>query len=277
MTFASEGEPTQPAPAAEHLAPSLLSAGRFRSSAASHPGSVRTRNEDRFVNRPDLGIWAVADGAGGHQAGDVAAALVAAALHRMPVGLGAAQLLAEARLRVSQAHEELRSEAARRGPTAVMATTIVVLLARGDYFACLWAGDSRAYLLRGGELRQVTHDHSYVQELVDAGAISAAEASAHPRANVITRAVGSNIDELDLDKVSDRLRVGDRFLLCSDGITKSVPERDLAELLAIAGDTAAEQLLTVALERKADDNITAVTVDVLPDAEDTKGPWGSAG
>src|SRR3981189_148247 len=97
------------------IAVSALSAGRFRSSAATHVGTVRTRNEDNFVNRPDLGVWAVADGAGGHQAGEVAAAMVAEALGAVPGGLGAAQLLHEARARIVPAHDLLRAEAARRG------------------------------------------------------------------------------------------------------------------------------------------------------------------
>src|SRR5919206_4829592 len=138
------------------IAASVSSAGRFRSWAATHVGTVRTRNEDSFVNRPDLGVWAVADGAGGHQAGEVAAGVVTDTLGTVPGGLDAAQLLHEARTRIAQAHELLRAEAARRGADAVLATTIVVLLARDDHYACLWAGDSRAYLLRRARLIQVT-------------------------------------------------------------------------------------------------------------------------
>jgi protein phosphatase/serine/threonine-protein phosphatase Stp1 len=245
------------------IAASVLSAGRFRSWAATHVGTVRTRNEDAFVNRPDLGLWAVADGAGGHQAGEVAAAMVTEALGAVSGGLGAAQLLHEARARIFRAHDLLRAEAARRGADAMLATTVVVLLARGDHYACLWAGDSRAYLLRRGRLIQVTHDHSLVQELVDAGTISAEDAAHHPRANIITRAVGAAGEPLDLDKISDRLQPGDRFLLCSDGLSKTVPQGDLADLLARA-ETPTEHLISAALERRVDDNVTAVAVEVLP-------------
>jgi protein phosphatase/serine/threonine-protein phosphatase Stp1 len=247
------------------IAVSALSAGRFRSWAATHVGTIRTRNEDNFVNRPDLGVWAVADGAGGHQAGEVAAAMVTEALGGVPGGLGAAQLLHEARARIVRAHDLLRAEAARRGADAVLATTIVVLLARGDHYACLWAGDSRAYLLRRGRLIQVTHDHSLVQELVDAGTISAEDALHHPRANIITRAIGADSEPLDLDKVSDGLQPGDRFLLCSDGLSKIVPQGDLADLLA-RPEMPAEHLVSAALERRADDNVTAVAIEVLPNA-----------
>jgi serine/threonine-protein phosphatase Stp1 len=239
------------------------SAGRFRSCAATHVGTVRTRNEDNFVNRPDLGIWAVADGAGGHQAGDVAAQIVTDALAEVPPGLGAAELLAEVRLRIGQAHDNIRAEAARRGAHAVLATTIVVLLAHRDHYACLWAGDSRAYLMRGGTFGQVSHDHSLVQELVDAGALRPEQALSHPRANVITRAVGADVSTLDLDKKTDRLRFGDRFLLCSDGLSKILPERQITEIMASAAPSPAECLIAAALERRADDNVTALTVEVL--------------
>jgi serine/threonine-protein phosphatase Stp1 len=241
-------------------------AGPFRSCAATHVGTVRRRNEDSFVNRPDLGIWAVADGAGGHQAGDIAARLVTEALAEVPGGLAAAELLAEVRLRLTHAHDSIRAEAARRGAQAVIATTIVALLAHRTYFACLWAGDSRAYLMRGGRLSQVTHDHSLVQELVDAGAISTAEALHHPRANVITRAVGADFSALDLDKATDWLRPGDRFLLCSDGVSKVLPEAEIAVLLSGDDPSPAERLIAAALDRRADDNVTAVTVEVAASA-----------
>ncbi len=243
----------------------VVSAGRFRSSAATHEGAVRSRNEDNYVNRPDLGLWAVTDGAGGHQAGDVAARIVVDSLKALPKGLGAAEKLAEVRLRVDHADGLLRAEAARRGGDAVLASTVVVLLAHDDYFACLWAGDSRAYHLRAGQFVQVTHDHSLVQELVDAGTISAAEAQTHPCANIITRAVGAGDEALVLDKVTGRLQSGDRFLLCSDGLFKTLPNRDLAGLLAADSD-AAERCLAAALARQADDNVTAVAVEVLSGA-----------
>ena len=237
-------------------------AGRFRSWAATHVGTVRTRNEDNFVNRPDLGIWAVADGAGGHQAGDLAAQMVTDALSEVPAGLAAAELIAEVRLRIAEAHDSIRAEATRRGGNAILATTIVVLLAHRDYYACLWAGDSRAYLLRGERLVLVSHDHSLVQELVDAGALRPEEAQHHPRANVITRAVGADL-ALALDKKSERLQPGDRFLLCSDGLSKILPEREIASLLEVEDGSPAEALIAAALDRQADDNVTAVAIEVV--------------
>ena len=159
-------------------------------------------------------------------------------------------------------HARLREEAARRGPDVMVASTVVVMLARGDHFACLWAGDSRAYLLRGGMLRQITRDHSLVQELVEAARSAPDEAINHPRGNVITRAVGAEIDEVLLDKVSDRLLPGDRFLLCSDGLCKTLPESELASLLAAIDGTPPQAVIDAALALDASDNVTAVMVEV---------------
>jgi len=238
-----------------------MTAPHFRSWAVSHPGAKRKHNEDSYVDRPDLGVWAVADGAGGHQAGEVASSMIAEALEAITPGLSASELLAEVRLAIERTHEALRNEAARRGPDVVVASTVVVMLARGEHFACLWAGDSRAYLLRHGVLRQITRDHSLVQELVEAGAIRPEEALNHPRGNVITRAVGAELDDFVLDKVSDRLIPGDRFLLCSDGLCKTLPEDEIAGLLGTGDGAAPQALVNAALAARVSDNVTAVTVE----------------
>lgn len=235
---------------------------QFHSWSTTHQGAVRTYNEDRFVDRPELGLWAVADGAGGHQAGDVASSMIAAALDAMPAGLAAAELLAQVRLRITDTHAALCAEAARRGPGTIIASTVVVLVARDAHFACLWAGDSRAYLLRDGAMTQISRDHSLVQELVDAGEIRAEDAEGHPQANVITRAVGAETDAFELDKVSGRLLPGDRFLLCSDGVCKTLPDAMIATLLGSpAGVPVTEVMIAAALARGATDNVTAVGVE----------------
>jgi protein phosphatase/serine/threonine-protein phosphatase Stp1 len=235
--------------------------GCFRSYAATHAGTADRRNEDAYLNRPDLGIWAVADGAGGHESGEIASAEVVGLLQTVDVGLSASEMLAEVRSRLEAAHARLHAEASRHGAGAVVATTVVVLLARDDHFACLWAGDSRAYLLRGRTLTRITRDHSLVQALVENGTISEAEAARHPQANVITRAVGADSEALELEKRTGQLLVGDRLLLCSDGLSKTLPEELLAELLCGDDDTVAERLVTAALMAKVADNVTAVTID----------------
>jgi serine/threonine protein phosphatase Stp1 len=239
-----------------------MSAVHLRSWATTHPGMKRRHNEDAYVDRPDLGIWAVADGAGGHDAGEVASGMIRESLEAIPPGLSASELLAEVRSRIETTHAALRAEAQRRGPDVIIASTVVVMLARDDHFACLWAGDSRAYLLRDGALQQITRDHSLVQELVESGMIRPEEAERHPRANVITRAVGAEMDEFVLDKVSGPIQAGDRFLLCSDGLCKTVPDGELANLLGHdAGVPPPETLVAAALALNAADNVTAVAVE----------------
>ena len=236
----------------------------FRVWAETHNGAVRKHNEDALVSRPEIGLWAVADGAGGHASGEVASGMLAATLGEAPGDLPAQEMLVDLRERVGQVHEALKREAERRGEGAMIASTIVILLVRAGHFACLWAGDSRIYLLRGGVLEQVTRDHSLVQELVDAGAISAEQAENHPQANVITRAVGS-YDELELDKVSGKLEPGDRFLLCSDGLCKTLDDATMTAILNSSGEAGpGVELIGAALERDVRDNVTAVVVDVLP-------------
>jgi len=252
----AEAPPTE---AADRTAPGLPRPppGLLTSQGVTHPGAVRPRNEDAFVDRADIGLWAVADGAGGHGAGDVASAAVAATLQDLPPGLSAAELLAQVRQRIAGVHAALRAQAEEAGPGRIIATTVVVLLARNGHFACLWAGDSRAYLLRDGHFLRLTRDHSVVQDLVEAGLLPAEEAENHPQANVITRAVGA-IGELELDKVKDRIAPGDRFLLCSDGLFKALPEGEIAAQLVAGGGPA--ELLAAALARGARDNVTAVMI-----------------
>jgi serine/threonine protein phosphatase Stp1 len=239
-----------------------MTADQFRSWATTHVGTVRSHNEDTMVCRPDLGLWAVADGAGGHARGEVASRMIAEALESIPADLSAAAMLSEIRNRMSATHAALREVASET--QELCASTVVVLVARDAHFACLWAGDSRGYLLRDGQLEQITKDHSLVQELVDAGAITAEQAENHPRANVITRAVGADSDELELDKVTSRLVAGDRFLLCSDGLCKTMADAEMAQILRLPGESELSQLLVdAALANRVRDNVTAVTIEVM--------------
>jgi len=229
----------------------------FESAIRSHVGRRRKINEDAVLGRPDLGLWAVADGMGGHDAGEVASAMVVDGLGACPPGLSLDD-------RTTAAREVLKAVAARlaalgaEGPSRrTIGSTVVALLAGPDAFACLWAGDSRAYRARRGAIAQLTCDHSLVQELVDAGEIAAADAAAHPNANIITRAVGAGA--LDLDCVTGDLRPGDAFLLASDGLTRLMSEAELLDALQAADlDAAADGLIDACLERGAPDNVSFV-------------------
>ncbi len=229
--------------------------------AETHTGRVRKHNEDALVSLPEMGLWAVADGAGGHSAGDFASNMIARSLSAIPPEATPQEALREVRTRISDVHLALRQEARQRGPDTIIASTVVVLLIRGSHFACFWAGDSRAYLLRDGVVQQITRDHSLVQELVDSGAITAEAAECHPQANIITRAVGADSDTLELDKVSGQLLIGDRFLLCSDGLCKSLSASSIQSMLAgDIGSNIAETLIQAALDGGSRDNVTAIVV-----------------
>jgi protein phosphatase/serine/threonine-protein phosphatase Stp1 len=143
----------------------------------------------------------------------------------------------------------------------IMATTAVVVIARDDHFACLWVGDSPAFLLRGDILTKITRDHSLVQDLVESGIISETEATNHPQANIITRAVGADDETLELDKRTGQLVPGDRILLCSDGLSKTLTAEELAQLLAVADGADAERLVMAAVGARATDNVTVVTIE----------------
>jgi len=231
--------------------------------ALSSAGSVRKHNEDNLLSRPDLGLWVVADGAGGHQSGAMASSMIVDRLNQLagdfPISR-MAELVCEV---LRSVHAQLRTNARARGREVVIASTFVALILRDDRFVCLWVGDSRAYLLRQGELRQITKDHSLVQELVDLGQLAAADADRHPHANVITRAVGAASDGLELDQTGGAIELGDRFLLCSDGLSKTL---DLNEMIRLMSSTDAtppsQQLIDAALARHVRDNVTAIVVEI---------------
>lgn len=231
----------------------------FRSSAATHPGARRPVNEDAWLNRPDIGLWAVADGAGGHEAGAAAARAAISALDDIASQLTGGELLAEVRRRLGCVHEALRHAAAERGADVMMATTIVALIARQGHFACVWAGDSRLYRWQGAQFEQMTRDHNLVQEMIDRGE----DGSTCVEPNVITRALGSPMAEPGLEKVTGAVMPADRFLLCSDGVTKVFTDDALAVLLGEGtGETGAERIVAAACARGAGDNVTAVVVEI---------------
>jgi serine/threonine-protein phosphatase Stp1 len=227
--------------------------------AASHPGAVRIQNQDSYICRPRLGLFSVADGVGGHSEGDVASSQVVTLLGEISETAPPSERLAEVRTRLNAAHCRLLEEGRTRAPQVTLATTVVVLMLHQDHFAFLWAGDSRGYLLRDGTLHRLTSDHSVVQELVDSGAITPAEAETHPQGNVITRAIGAGGPELLIDKALGAVQPADRILLCSDGLYKALGVDEMVEIMAQDGDVA-QMLVAAALARRARDNITAVVV-----------------
>jgi serine/threonine protein phosphatase PrpC len=232
----------------------------FVSGAATDVGCVRKLNEDAYLDRVDLGLWAVADGMGGHDAGDHASQLTIAALGQVAVPASAATFLAQVKGTLKAANAELRREAAARGPGRIIASTVVTLLAFDQHYACVWAGDSRLYRLRDEVFHQISRDHSHVQELIEVQLLSPEDARHHPYSNVVTRAVGAT-DTLDLETCHDRLHADDLFLLCSDGLTKVLEDDEIrAVLMRTALFDVPYALVEMALERRASDNVTVVAV-----------------
>jgi serine/threonine protein phosphatase PrpC len=229
-----------------------LKAFRFRSVSQSHCGHVRPLNEDRVLDRPEAGFWAVADGMGGHHGGDVAATRLVEALDRIDHRSPGYTRLNDVRREIETVNTTLFD--------AEGGTTLVALLVHEGHYACLWAGDSRVYLLRNGRLDAITRDHSVVQALVDGGVITEAERKRHPRAHVVTRAVGAN-SVLDIEQSFAPICDGDVFLLCSDGLTACLEDAEIENILNAENiDLAAPTMLTAALDRQAPDNISFVLV-----------------
>ncbi|RJT40581.1 serine/threonine-protein phosphatase [Mesorhizobium waimense] len=232
----------------------------FESFGVSHKGCVREHNEDNYLVEPQTGLWVVADGMGGHEAGEVASASIVDHLATIGIASSAPDLRARFEDRLSRANAEIRRISRTRGIT--IGSTFAALLAMDGRFACLWAGDSRIYLIRNASISQVSRDHTEVQELLDRGVISEAEALTWPRRNVITHAVGVS-DDVVIDFQQGELMPGDIFVLGTDGLTAHVSDAEI-EAAAVSGKprAACESLLQTVLARGGTDNVTIVLVKI---------------
>lgn len=225
--------------------------------AQSHPGKRRHCNEDAVLTRPDVGLWAVADGMGGHQAGDVASQAIADALRTVNLTGDLSHDVDRIEDTLIAVNDELRLHAQTQCQGGTVGSTVVTLLVRNEVGVALWAGDSRLYRLRHGRLEQITRDHNPISDLLDSGAVSEAQALAADT-NIITRAVGGQAD-LNLDVVIFDIQPDDTFLLCSDGLYREVEPTELAQQLnGEVLDDVAERLLEMCLERPARDNVSLV-------------------
>jgi protein phosphatase len=230
----------------------------------SDVGRVRRHNEDSFAVREDLGLWVVADGMGGAAAGEVASAIAVDVIAReVEGGAGLDTAIAEANRSI------LDAAAAGRGRAGMGSTVVAAQLSGRDYTVA-WVGDARAYLWGDG-LRRLSHDHSRVQELLDAGMISLEEARLHPQRSVITRVLGGPDGTAAApEQITGSLQPGQGLLLCSDGLTSEVGDEEIARVLNATlasngqGQAAADQLVSLALDHGGADNVTVVLLGVPP-------------
>jgi protein phosphatase len=227
-------------------------------SVGSHAGLVRELNEDSYLALPEYGLWVVADGMGGHEAGEIASQI---AIQEISNGIKDGLSLNDA---IASAHHAIQNAAQKGYGTENMGTTVVAVRLNELDYEIAWVGDSRAYLWNTA-LRQLTSDHSYVQLLLDSGLIAASEAASHPRRNVISQALGlsgNGHDTFKIDSVTGRLNENDALLLCSDGLNGEVSDKEIALILAQekSNPVVVDRLIEAALAGGGRDNVTVIMV-----------------
>lgn len=229
----------------------------WRSAGRSHAGLQRPVNEDAFYHSTEQGIWAVADGMGGLARGDYASGVVAEAFVHFVKAKTLAQSIRELEMRLRVAHDNCRSSF----PGERVGSTVAALFSYGSYGFLLWAGDSRVYRLRGGDLLQLTTDHTVARQKIASGELSPERAAFHPSAHVLTRAVGVH-QTLHLELDYGPVEPGDRFLVCSDGVYKDLSEGEIqCQLAQGTAQQALDALIDQALAKGGHDNLTAIVVD----------------
>jgi serine/threonine protein phosphatase PrpC len=231
---------------------------KIEDTAGTHVGNVRSQNEDSMLSIPQSGVWIVADGMGGHSHGQFASNTIIENLREalIPEELeDAIEAVAES---VHDANDEIYAKSLEMG--SQMGSTFVALVVRGNEFGVLWAGDSRAYLFRDGQLIPLTRDHTQVEALLERGLLTPEEATDHPMKHVLARAVGVQ-EDLQIDAIRDFIESRDLFLLCSDGLYGVVGEDEIIRLLQEKGHDACDHLIEACLERGAPDNVTVTLVE----------------
>lgn len=229
--------------------------------AITHRGAVRQLNEDAHVEINSHNLWVVADGMGGHEAGDIASQLVVDVIKARVEEFAVDELgVSHIKEAIKDANKQLNEFSAQHLGSKTAGSTVIVLFFKNNTYNILWVGDSRAYMLRDKALNQISRDHSQVNDLIDEGVITEEEADGHPLSNVITRAVGVT-NEIDIDVVQDTVEAGDIFLLCSDGLTGELSDEDIR--LSLEPNSIIDSgmaLMHSSLVRGARDNVTCILV-----------------
>jgi serine/threonine protein phosphatase PrpC len=237
----------------------------------TNQGNVRDHNEDAILDHPDVGLWGVADGMGGHRGGDIASGMIVESLKQASRPQSFSGFVDDVDDRIRTVNSTLYAKALS-GEQGVSGSTVAVLMAWGRYCLTAWAGDSRVYRYRDGAIKQISRDHSEAQELLDEGTLSPDANDARLNSNIITRAVGG-LEDLTLDLELRELREKDRFLICSDGLYREVSEADMTRHLAKPEpQQACEGLIQQALSGPCSDNVSVVVIHFLLRGATTRGP-----
>lgn len=239
-----------------------MSIGQVITSASrTDKGNIRDINEDACLERPEVGLWVVADGMGGHDAGDLASGSIVGELSKLGPAATPGEFLDDFDDAIEAVNTRLYEMSLDEESPRLVGSTLASLIAFSGHCVVAWVGDSRVYRLRAGKLEQISRDHSQVEDMIDQGTLSREAAEDHPDANVITRAVGGQAD-IVVDMALAEIMDDDRFLLCSDGVFKDIAELEIAGLVA-QGDCmqACNALIDEALRRECKDNVTVVVVD----------------
>lgn len=233
---------------------------RWESALETNVGVVREINEDSVLASQATSLWVVADGMGGYEAGNVASNMIVTMLEQVPAQSSLCEFVDVVEDCILDANTRILEYADIMLDGRTLGSTVVTLFVKGRVGVCLWAGDSRLYRLRNGELLQVTRDHSQVEELIEQGFLLREDAAEHPESNVITRAVGV-AQELCVDITVFDVQVGDTFLLCSDGLYNMIAFDEICNVMkSNTIEQAVEKLIEMALENGANDNVSVIIV-----------------
>lgn len=235
----------------------------WNSACATNPGKVRSVNQDACLDLPEIGLWVVADGMGGHEAGEVASGMIVDYFRQMDEPQNLNHFITNVQNNLIHVNRTLREMAVQQYSNQTIGSTVVALLAFGNQCAYVWVGDSRIYRLRNNRFEQMTRDHSMVEEYIDQGNMTQEQIMNSNVANALTRAVGAE-DDLNIDIRMDQIQAGDTFLLCSDGLYREVSIEEIAQYMARPDDcfTMTNNLLGQALNRGARDNVTVSLVQI---------------
>ena len=239
----------------------------WRSCGLTTVGTVRKHNEDAYLTLPENGLWVVADGMGGHAKGDVASQSIIDGLSDFKPKRTLSTSIEHIESKILDVNADMYAQSHGK-PENVMGSTVALVYAYQEHVFYMWAGDSRIYRLRHGDLQQVSHDHSFVQEIVDKGMMNPEEAASHPSSNIVTRAVGVS-DHLVIEIDHDTVQAGDKFLICSDGLFKDITLTEIAKMMEQIPFKAAQALIDQALENQANDNVTVIVIEAAAKDKDS--------